>query len=88
MIDPVALFLLILSASTPILFAALGELVAEYPMEERFWAQLLLALHKAGRQAAVLTRFAECRQVMNEHLGVEPGTRDMHGGTAHGLILP
>jgi simple sugar transport system permease protein len=29
MIDPVALFLLLLSASTPILFAALGELVAE-----------------------------------------------------------
>ena len=29
MIDPVALFLLLLSASTPILFAALGELVVE-----------------------------------------------------------
>lgn len=29
MIDPLALFLLVLSASTPILFAALGELVAE-----------------------------------------------------------
>lgn len=29
MIDPVALFVLLLSASTPILFAALGELVAE-----------------------------------------------------------
>lgn len=57
------------------LLPELGELVAEYPMEERFWAQLLLALHKAGRQAAVLTRFAECRQVMNEHLGVEPGTQ-------------
>ena len=29
MIDPIALFLLLLSASTPILFAALGELVVE-----------------------------------------------------------
>ena len=55
------------------LIPALSDVVAAHPLEERFWAQLLRALYAAGRPAAVLTRFAEFRQVINERLGVEPG---------------
>jgi DNA-binding SARP family transcriptional activator/tetratricopeptide (TPR) repeat protein len=53
-----------------------GELrgrVAEHPMRERLWAQLMLALHRAGRQADALAAYAELRGVLVEQLGVEPG---------------
>ncbi len=53
-----------------------GELrgrVAEHPLRERLWAQLMLALHRTGRQADALAAYAELRTVLVEQLGVEPG---------------
>ncbi|WP_328475066.1 tetratricopeptide repeat protein [Actinoplanes sp. NBC_00393] len=53
-----------------------GELrgrIAEHPLRERLWAQLIVALHRAGRQADALAAYAELRTVLVEQLGVEPG---------------
>jgi DNA-binding SARP family transcriptional activator len=55
--------------------ADLRRLVSEYPIREEFWVQLMLALHLAGRRAEALACYAECRAVLAEQLGVDPGTR-------------
>jgi DNA-binding SARP family transcriptional activator len=56
------------------LVAELTELVAEHPYHERFCHQLMLALHRCGRQADALRAFQAASAVLREDLGVEPGT--------------
>jgi hypothetical protein len=56
--------------------ALVGELQAlapTYPLRERLWAQLMLALHRADRQADALATYRQLRQVLVDQLGVEPG---------------
>ena len=55
---------------------ALRQLIAEYPMRERFRAQLMLALYRSGRQADALRTFDAAREFLVDELGVEPG-RDL-----------
>jgi DNA-binding SARP family transcriptional activator len=43
------------------------------PLRERAWAQLMLALYRAGDVAAALAAYAEARTVLREDLGIEPG---------------
>lgn len=43
------------------------------PLRERRWAQLMLALYRAGRQSEALRAFQRARQVLGEQLGLEPG---------------
>jgi predicted ATPase/DNA-binding SARP family transcriptional activator len=53
-----------------------GQLTAairEDPLRERFTAQLMLALYRAGRQADALTAYQEARTRLVEQLGLEPG---------------
>jgi class 3 adenylate cyclase/tetratricopeptide (TPR) repeat protein len=50
----------------------LETLVKRYPLRERFRAQLMLALYRAGRQADALTAYVEARHTLIEELGVEP----------------
>ena len=50
----------------------LEQLVREQPLRERFWAQLMLALHRSGRQGEALRRAAAFRAVLREELGLEP----------------
>lgn len=51
----------------------LESAVAAAPLRERRWAQLCLALYRAGRQGDALRAYQRARAVMAEELGVEPG---------------
>jgi DNA-binding SARP family transcriptional activator len=53
--------------------AELEPLVADHPLRERFWAQLMLALYRAGRQAEALAAYRAARERLVEEVGIEPG---------------
>jgi len=50
----------------------LETLVATEPLRERFQAQLMLALYRAGRQSEALDAYRAAREVLVEELGIEP----------------
>jgi predicted ATPase/DNA-binding SARP family transcriptional activator len=50
----------------------LEALVHRHPERERFWAQLMLALYRAQRQAEALEAYRRARSHLDEHLGLEP----------------
>ncbi|MFD3586562.1 BTAD domain-containing putative transcriptional regulator [Streptomyces sp. NPDC058683] len=58
----------------------LAALVAEYPLREAYHRQLMLALHRTGRQAEALAVHRDLRNRLIEELGVEPGAavREAH----------
>jgi class 3 adenylate cyclase/DNA-binding SARP family transcriptional activator len=47
--------------------------VADEPLRERRWGQLLLALYRAGRQGDALRAYQRVRTNLAEELGIEPG---------------
>ncbi len=56
-----------------------GELIGElagltrgHPLRERFWAQRMTALYRAGRQAEALRAFQDLRRFLGDELGIEP----------------
>ncbi|WP_157984547.1 AfsR/SARP family transcriptional regulator [Lentzea terrae] len=51
----------------------LRVLTAQYPLREKFWAQLILALHRGGQQADALAAHREATVLLDEQLGVAPG---------------
>lgn len=55
------------------LIRELVELVAANPFRERLRAQLMIALHRAGRRAEALETYRAGRQLFVEKLGLEPG---------------
>jgi DNA-binding SARP family transcriptional activator len=53
--------------------APLERAIDEYPLHERFAAQLVLALYRAGRQVEALRAFDDHRNRLVEELGLDPG---------------
>jgi predicted ATPase/DNA-binding SARP family transcriptional activator len=51
----------------------LDGLVREYPLRERLWRLLVLALYRAGRQADALAAYRRARDLLAGELGLEPG---------------
>ena len=62
------------------LIPGLLEVTARHPLQERFQAQLMLALASAGQRAQALGVYQQARQVLIDELGIEPGPdlRDIH----------
>ncbi len=56
------------------------EMTAQHPLQERFHAQLMLALAGTGRRAQALHAYQEARRMLVDELGIEPGPelRDIH----------
>jgi DNA-binding SARP family transcriptional activator len=53
--------------------AVLEDLLVAHPFHERFSAQLMLALYRAGRQADALAVARRVREQLADALGVDPG---------------
>jgi DNA-binding SARP family transcriptional activator len=53
--------------------AELRQLVALYPLRERFCELLMLALYRTGRQGEALDLFRWARRRLDEELGIQPG---------------
>jgi DNA-binding SARP family transcriptional activator len=51
----------------------LQQLVAEHPLRERMWGQLMLALYRADRQADALAAYRAARRRLVDEVGLEPG---------------
>jgi predicted ATPase/DNA-binding SARP family transcriptional activator len=51
----------------------LERLLAEYPVRERLWRLLVLALYRAERQADALAAYSRARVMLAAELGLEPG---------------
>ncbi|KOG35469.1 transcriptional regulator [Streptomyces resistomycificus] len=58
----------------------LAALAAEHPLRETYHRQLMLALHRTGRQAEALAVHRDLRTRLVEELGIEPGpgVREAH----------
>ncbi|MCO1576468.1 tetratricopeptide repeat protein [Crossiella sp. SN42] len=72
------------------LVAELRTATAENPLHEEFWALLMLALYRAGRQAEALEAFAEASRVLAVELSVGPGhtLRELHQKILTGDVAP
>lgn len=62
------------------LLLELRGLVAQHPLNERFHAQLMLALYRCGRIAEALTAYEQARRELADQLGTGPGPelRSLH----------
>ncbi|MET8763438.1 BTAD domain-containing putative transcriptional regulator [Lentzea sp. NPDC004782] len=62
------------------LVAALTTRSAQWPLDERVAAQLMLALHRAGRTADALAHYRRLRERLVGELGTDPGAalRELH----------
>nr|AFV71314.1 PyrF2 [Streptomyces rugosporus] len=54
------------------LVGRLYALIAEYPLCEAFYRQLMLALYRSERQADALEVYQTARRILNGELGLEP----------------
>ncbi|MEU7480343.1 BTAD domain-containing putative transcriptional regulator [Lentzea sp. NPDC042327] len=68
----------------------LRSLVAHHPLRERFWYQLMLALHRTGQQAQALDVYRRAGEVLAEELGIDPNAelRALHMEVLAGSSAP
>ncbi|MFJ3308649.1 BTAD domain-containing putative transcriptional regulator [Streptomyces sp. NPDC086549] len=68
----------------------LTALVADHPLREAYHRQLMLALHRTGRQAEALAVHRDLRTRLVEELGIEPGpaVREAHVEVLRGFSGP
>ncbi|MEU0386794.1 AfsR/SARP family transcriptional regulator [Streptomyces chartreusis] len=66
----------------------LAALTAEYPLREVYHRQLMLALHRTGRQAEALAVHRDLRTRLVDQLGIEPGpgVREAHVEVLRGAV--
>lgn len=57
------------------LVSELKSLTRLYPLRERFWEFLMLALHRGGRSAEALEAYRAVHRMFVDELGVPPGLR-------------
>ena len=60
------------------LVGELEALVAEHPLRERLWAQLMRCLYRSGRQADALRAYQRLRRQLADELGLEPSPEVVH----------
>jgi len=62
------------------LVGELRRLVADHPLREELWGQLMLALDRSGRRADALKTYREVYRLLDAELGVAPGPalRELH----------
>ena len=56
--------------------AELATLTRTYPLRERLWGELMLALYRLGRQGEAIEAFERARTVLGDELGIDP-SRDL-----------
>ncbi|WP_086665859.1 AfsR/SARP family transcriptional regulator [Lentzea kentuckyensis] len=68
----------------------LRSLVTQHPLRERFWYQLMLALHRTGQQAQALDVFRRASDVLADELGIDPNAelRALHMEVLAGSSAP
>lgn len=68
----------------------LTKAIAEQPLRERLWEMYMRALFLAGRRAEALAAYQECRAVLLDQLGLEPGQglRDVHRLILMSEVMP
>ncbi|MEV0353224.1 BTAD domain-containing putative transcriptional regulator [Nonomuraea sp. NPDC050680] len=65
-------------------------LLAEHPVRERLWGQLMLALYHSGRRTEALKAYIEVRELLVREIGVEPGgeLRRLHAQILDSTVPP